>query len=73
VAKNETKESSPPSTATNPSNFVKEAKEELDKVVWPDRQQLISESLAVIFMVSLSAVIISLVDNLFQWMSQWVF
>lgn len=59
--------------AFNPSAFVKETKEELAKVVWPDRQQLISESAAVVLMVALSALSISLVDNLFQWLSQQVF
>ncbi|MCM1983571.1 preprotein translocase subunit SecE [Lyngbya confervoides] len=58
---------------SNPAAFLQEAKEEFGKVVWPDRQQWISESLAVIFMVSLSAVFISLIDNLFEWVSQLVF
>ena len=56
-----------------PGSFLQGTKEELEKVVWPDRQQLISESAAVILMVSLSAVLISLVDNLFGWISQLVF
>jgi preprotein translocase subunit SecE len=57
----------------NPSEFVKETKEEFTKVVWPDRQQLISESAAVILMVALSALSISLIDNLFRWLSERVF
>lgn len=57
----------------SPTDFVKETKEEFAKVVWPDRQQLISESAAVILMVALSALSISLVDNLFQWLSQQIF
>jgi preprotein translocase subunit SecE len=57
----------------NPSAFVKESKEELDKVVWPDRQRLIGESAAVILMVALSAGLISLVDQLFGWISGLVF
>ena len=57
----------------NVSGFLKETKDELDKVVWPSRQQLISESLAVILMVILSATLIYLVDNLFTWASKQVF
>lgn len=53
--------------------FLKGTKEELGKVVWPSRQQLISESAAVILMVSLSATLISLIDQLFRWVSQQVF
>ena len=57
----------------SPAGFLKGAKDELDKVVWPDRQQLISESAAVILMVSFSAVLISLADNIFKAVSQLVF
>ncbi|NJN38852.1 MAG: preprotein translocase subunit SecE [Acaryochloridaceae cyanobacterium CSU_3_4] len=53
--------------------FFKGTIEELEKVVWPDRQQLISESIAVILMVSLSAFIISFVDSGFSKLSQLVF
>jgi preprotein translocase subunit SecE len=55
------------------NEFLQETKEELDKVVWPSRQQLISESLAVILMVTLSATTIYLVDNLFNWAARQVF
>ncbi|MFH7242315.1 MAG: preprotein translocase subunit SecE [Spirulina sp.] len=55
------------------TEFFKGTKEELGKVVWPSRQQLISESAAVILMVSLSATLIYLVDQLFRWVSQQVF
>jgi preprotein translocase subunit SecE len=57
----------------NVSEFLQGTKEELDKVVWPSRQQLISESIAVILMVSLSATIIYFVDRLFSWAAQQVF
>ncbi|MGB5771676.1 MAG: preprotein translocase subunit SecE [Crocosphaera sp.] len=58
---------------TKVNNFVVETKEELAKVVWPSRQQLLSESAAVILMVSLVATVIYLVDNLFTWGSGKVF
>jgi preprotein translocase subunit SecE len=57
----------------NVGGFLQETKEELGKVVWPSRQQLISESAAVILMVSLSASLIYLIDQLFGWMSRQVF
>jgi preprotein translocase subunit SecE len=57
----------------NPASFIQGTKEELDKVVWPDRQQLIGESVAVILMVSLSATLISLVDKLFGWIAGRIF
>lgn len=55
------------------SNFLAATKDELAKVVWPSRQQLISESVAVILMVVLVASVIYLVDNLFTWGSGQVF
>jgi preprotein translocase subunit SecE len=54
-------------------DFLKETKQELDKVVWPSRQQLISESAAVLLMVVASASLIYLVDALFSWIAQQIF
>ena len=54
-------------------SFIEGTREELGKVVWPSRQQLISESAAVILMVSLSATLIYFVDKLFGWASGQVF
>lgn len=53
--------------------FADGTREELTKVIWPTRQQLISESAAVILMVGLSATVIYLVDKLFGWASRLVF
>jgi len=53
--------------------FFQGTKDELEKVVWPSRQQLISESVAVILMVILSATLIYTVDNFFAWASKQVF
>jgi preprotein translocase subunit SecE len=72
-AEKEQKPETQSASGFNPSAFIKETKEELDKVVWPDRQRLIGESAAVILMVALSAGLISLVDQLFGWISGLVF
>lgn len=72
----ETKDSSKvesSSSSFSVANFLQGTREELGKVVWPSRQQLISESLAVILMVILSASLIYLVDNLFSWAATQVF
>lgn len=57
----------------NVLGFVQESKDELSKVVWPSRQQLISESVAVVLMVVLSASLIYLADKLFVWMAGRIF
>lgn len=55
------------------ANFFRGIKEELDKVVWPSRQQLVSESAAVLSMVVLSATFIYLIDGFFTWVARQVF
>jgi preprotein translocase subunit SecE len=49
------------------AKFFGETKEELGKVIWPSRQQLLSESAAVLSMVVLVSLVVYLVDNLFSW------
>jgi preprotein translocase subunit SecE len=61
------------SESFNAGEFAKGTREELAKVIWPTRQQLISESAAVILMVGLSATLIYFVDKLFGWASRQVF
>ena len=60
-------------SSNNAANFAVQTKEELAKVVWPSRQQLVSESAAVILMVILVSTIIYLIDNLFAWGAGKVF
>ncbi|UBF27559.1 preprotein translocase subunit SecE [Kovacikia minuta CCNUW1] len=73
MAKESEAKSQEVSSGFNPTTFFQETKDELDKVVWPSRQQLISESIAVILMVILSASLIYLVDNFFSWAAMQVF
>ena len=77
VKKPAAKKSAAPNNSSSESfdagSFVQGTQEELTKVIWPTRQQLISESAAVILMVSLSATLIYFVDKLFGWASQQVF
>jgi preprotein translocase subunit SecE len=72
VKKNEA-EMSETTTGFNLTNFFKGTKEELDKVVWPTRQQLVSESAAVLLMVVASAALIYLIDGFFRWVAGRVF
>ncbi len=55
------------------AQFFQESKEELAKVVWPSRQQLISESAAVLLMVVFSALLIYAVDSLFSLIATRIF
>lgn len=60
-------------TGNGAADFALQTKEELAKVVWPSRQQLISESAAVILMVILVSTIIYLIDKFFAWGAGKVF
>jgi len=57
----------------NVLDFVQGSKDELSKVVWPSRKQVISESVAVVLMVVLSASLIYLADKLFVWVAGRIF
>jgi preprotein translocase subunit SecE len=52
-----------------PEGFAAATLAELRKVVWPSRQQLFSESVAVILMVGLSAAAIAALDRFLHWVS----
>ncbi len=54
-------------------SFLASTLEELKLVVWPSRQQLFSESIAVILMVSLSAASIAAVSRFYGWCASQVF
>ena len=62
-----------PGAPQEPRGPIESTLAELRRVVWPSRQQLISESVAVLLMVTLSAAAIASLDRFFRWMSQLVF
>ncbi len=55
------------------SGFIPSTLDELKLVVWPSRQQLFSESIAVILMVTLSAAAIAAVSRFYSWGASQVF
>ena len=60
----------------NPSvkkGFLPSTIDELKLVVWPSRQQLFSESIAVILMVTLSAASIAAVSRFYGWGASQIF
>ncbi len=53
--------------------FLPATLDELKLVVWPSRQQLFSESIAVILMVTLSAAAIAAVSRFYGWGAAQIF
>lgn len=72
-AQETTNENQPAKSETQLNGFVGATKAELTKVVWPSRQQLLSESVSVVLMVILVASLIYLVDNFFHWAAGKIF
>ena len=54
-------------------DFLTSTYDELKLVVWPNKQQLFSESLAVIIMVSFSAAAIASVSRFYGWVASQIF
>ena len=54
-------------------NFLVSTYDELKLVVWPNKQQLFSESVAVIIMVTFSAAIIASVSRFYGWAAAQIF
>ena len=54
-------------------NFLNSTFNELKLVVWPNKQQLFSESVAVIIMVSFSAAAIASVSRFYVWAASQIF
>ena len=55
------------------NNFLRSTYDEFKLVVWPNKQQLFSESVAVIIMVSFSAAAIASVSRLYGWIASQIF
>ena len=55
------------------NNFLRSTYEELKLVVWPNKQQLFSESVAVLIMVSFSAAAIASVSRFYGWAASLIF
>ena len=60
-------------SSSKKTGFFSSTLDELKLVVWPSRQQLFSESIAVILMVTLSAASIAAVSRFYGWVASQIF
>lgn len=56
---------------TSPAQFVREVRQELQKVTWPSRKELVATTLSVVAMSALAALFFFLVDQLLAWVVQF--
>ena len=66
-------ESSETKEQVKKKDFLTSTYDELKLVVWPNKQQLFSESLAVIIMVSFSVAAIASVSRFYGWVASQIF
>ena len=64
---------SEPEVTKQKRNFLMSTYDELKLIVWPNKQQLFSESVAVIIMVSFSAAAIAAVSRFYGWSAAQIF
>ncbi len=57
---------------TSPAQFVREVRQELAKVTWPSRRELIYTTLSVLAMSSLAALFFFVTDQIIGWAVEWV-
>ena len=69
----EIKEASEIKESKKKKNFLSSTFDEFKLVVWPNKQQLFSESVAVIIMVTFSAAAIASVSRFYGWAASQIF
>lgn len=57
---------------TSPAQFVREVRQELAKVTWPSRRELIYTTISVIAMSGIMALFFFVVDQIIAWAVQLV-
>jgi preprotein translocase subunit SecE len=57
---------------TSPAQFIREVRQELAKVTWPSRKELVATTLSVLAMSVLAAVFFFLVDQIIAFVIQLV-
>jgi len=55
---------------TSPAQFVREVRQELRKVTWPTRKELVATTVSVVAMSALAALFFFLVDQVLAWIVQ---
>ena len=58
---------------TSPGQFVKQVRQEVAKVTWPNRRETTISTIMVFVMVVIAAIFFMLVDQVFAWMVKLLF
>ncbi|RUT33015.1 preprotein translocase subunit SecE [Arsenicitalea aurantiaca] len=55
---------------TNPITFINQVRQEVSKVTWPGRQELIVSTIMVLIFVALASVFFLVADQVISWLVQ---
>ncbi len=58
---------------TSPAQFVRQVRQEVSKVTWPNRSETVVSTLSVFAMVTIAAIFFMLIDQVFAWAVRLVF
>ena len=58
---------------TSPAQFVKQVRQEVAKVSWPNRRETTVSTAMVFVMVTVAAIFFLLIDQVFAWMVKLLF
>jgi preprotein translocase subunit SecE len=56
----------------NPLKYLQEVRQEVNKVTWPTRNEVLISTLMVLVLVALASAFFLLADQLISWAVQWV-
>jgi preprotein translocase subunit SecE len=56
-----------------PSQYLREVRDEMRKVAWPKRDEVIRYSIVVIITVVIYAALVGSLDELFNWLLGWLY
>jgi preprotein translocase subunit SecE len=57
---------------TNPITFLQQTRQEVSKVTWPTRNEVLISTVMVLILVALASVFFLVADGVIAWAVQWV-
>ncbi len=56
----------------NPAKFIREVRQETNKVTWPTRREVVSSTITVVILTAFAALFFMLVDGIISNLVEWV-
>ena len=56
----------------NPAKFIREVRQETNKVAWPTRREVIASTITVVVLTAIAALFFMLVDGIISNLVEWI-